>query len=73
MDRPEQMWADPAEVEEMRIEHEADRQTEHEEAARQGELRIIADPRPSEWEPEYNPYDSWPRLTQWWPDHEASQ
>jgi hypothetical protein len=67
------MWADAAEAEEMRIEHEADRQAEREDAARQGELRIITDPRLSEREPEFNPYDNWPRLTQWWPDHEASQ
>lgn len=67
------MWADAAEAGEMRIEHEADRQAEREEAARQGELRIIAGPRLSERDPQYNPYDNWPRLTQWWPDHEASQ
>lgn len=67
------MWSDAVEAEEMRIEHEADRQAGREEAARQGELRVIADPRLSERQPEYNPYDNWPRLTQWWPDHEASQ
>jgi hypothetical protein len=67
------MRADAAEAEQMRIEHRADRQAEREEAARQGELRIITDPRLSEREPEYNPYDNWPRLTQWWPDPEASQ
>jgi hypothetical protein len=67
------MWADAAEAEEMRIEHEADRQTERAGAGRQGELRIITDPGLSEREPEYNPYDNWPRLTQWWPDREASQ
>ena len=67
------MWADAAEAAEMRIEHEADRQAEREEAAREGELRIITDPGLSERQPEYNPYDNWPRLTQWWPDHEASQ
>jgi len=66
------MWAN-AEAEEMRTEHEADRQAEREEAARQAELEIITDPRLSEREPDYNPYDNWPRLTQWWPDHEASQ
>jgi len=67
------MWADAAEAEEMRIEREADRQAERVGAARQGELRIITDPRLCEREPEYNPYDNWPRLTQWWPDHEASR
>jgi hypothetical protein len=67
------MRADAAAAEEMRIEHEADRQAEREEAARQAELRIITDPRLSEREPEYNPYDNWPRLTQWWPNPEASQ
>jgi hypothetical protein len=67
------MRADAAEVEKMRIEHKADRQAEREEAARHGELRIITDPRLSEREPEYNPYDNWPRLTQWWPNPEASQ
>jgi hypothetical protein len=67
------MWAGAAEAEDRRIEHEADRQAEQEEAARPGELRILTDPRLSEREPEYNPYDHWPRLTQWWPDHEASQ
>ena len=67
------MWADAAEAEEMRIEHEADLQAEREEAARQAELQIITDPRLSEPEPDYNPYDHWPRLTQWWPDHQASQ
>jgi hypothetical protein len=67
------MRADAAEAGEMRIQHEADRQAEPEEAARQAELRIITDPRLSEREPDYNPYGNWPRVTQWRPDHEASQ
>jgi hypothetical protein len=67
------MRADAAEAGEMRTEHKADRPAERQEAARRGELQIIADPRRSGREPEYNPYDNWPRLTQGWPDHEASQ
>jgi hypothetical protein len=60
MDRPEQIWADPAEAGEMRIEHELDRQAEAAEAAGQDQRG-------------YNPYDHWPDYSTYWvPGREAA-
>jgi hypothetical protein len=53
MDRTEQMRADPAEVEEMRIEHELDRQAEAAQAAGKDQHR-------------YNPYDHRPNYATYW-------